>query len=592
MAGWLSRTLTRLSAQPPQSSPQLLSPFELRNSLEAAKRMIAEKDFVSARAALKTIAVSNPDDADVLTHYGIATYMVGDPADARGALARAVQIEPNLLLAYKYLVSVSNALGDLQLLEIAASNALRLAPSDHEVLNMYGLACMNRFLVDDAAASFSKAVEVSPGDISGLINIEVLSMRSLRHRRGLDRSPKIATARSQAINRLRALYRRQQLDDTALRQLLMLLAGAKETFPTALEIAREIVSREEFGADLADQLAVIFLVVGDLPNLLRFRAIAVEDDPTQPLPRSNLAYARLSRGIEDWGESWKTIRDAERHTNAGVFAREVPAWTGQRLGRKKILVYREQGIGDAVIALRLIPMLAERGVRFDLWVSSALEGLAQSVKGYEDLVLAESRPDARTLACDYACSLFGLISALGIEHQELKANPTVLKPAANRLPDARSRLRSLKGRRVGLAYGGNPDRRDDWFRAIPLSALKRLAAVEGISWVNLVIDSRPEKPEVVKMFRMEDPMSEAKNFEDTAAIVSELDAVIAIDSSVAHLACRVGKPVWVLVPPMLDWRWQIGDDTRPWWPNATLLRGTSLGQWDGVIEELVRQLRG
>jgi hypothetical protein len=125
---------------------------------------------------------------------------------------------------------------------------------------------------------------------------------------------------------------------------------------------------------------------------------------------------------------------------------------------------------------------------------------------------------------------------------------------------------------------------------VPLSALKPLAALEGISWISLVVDKRPDKAEVVGMFRMDDPTAEVNDFDDTAAIISELDAVIAIDSSVAHLACSLGKPVWVLVPPMLDWRWQIGDDTKPWWPTATVLRSASMGQWDSVIEELARRL--
>jgi hypothetical protein len=172
----------------------------------------------------------------------------------------------------------------------------------------------------------------------------------------------------------------------------------------------------------------------------------------------------------------------------------------------------------------------------------------------------------------------------------LKRNPTVLVPGAGQLPDVRKRLRALTGKRIGLAYGGNPDRRDDWYRAVAPAALKPLASLTGISWVNLVIDPRPDKNEIIRMFRMDDPMKEAADFEDTAAIISELDAVIAIDSSTAHLAASLGKPLWVLVPPMLDWRWQIGSDKSPWWPNATLLRGHEPGVWDSVIGELAERV--
>jgi Tfp pilus assembly protein PilF len=592
MAGWISRTLNRLSAMPNPGAVEPKPEAELRMAVESAKGLMAQADFAAARSVLRELVTSNPSDADALAHYGAAAYLLDDPADAQVALSRAVQIDPDSVVGQKFLAAACDALGDLPRLELAARNALRLAPHDPDVLNLYGIACINRFQVEEAARSFNAAVEIAPNNIGALMNLELLSVRSLRDRRTLERSPKFAAARSEAISRLHARYRDDELDDAGLKNLLMLLAGARETFNAAVELARQVATRDKFSTQLADQLAVILTWTGDLPEVLRFRRIVARQNPALPMVRSNLAQSQLNTGYDRWLDNWTAIRDEERLANLGIYAGEVPAWTGQRIGKKKILVYQEQGIGDAILALRLIPTLAKRGMRFDLWVVPPLASLASSVKGYENLIRSPSRPDPRTLGCEYASTLFGLMSALGVEHRDLIANPTVLVVSPDRLPAARARLRALPGRRIGLAYGGNPDRRDDWFRAVPASALKPLAQLEGISWVSLVIDNRPDKAEVIRMFRMEDPMAEARDFEDTAAIVSELDAVIAIDSSVAHLSCSLGKPVWVLVPPMLDWRWQIGEDTRPWWPNATLLRSASMGQWDSVIEELARQVRG
>jgi Flp pilus assembly protein TadD len=589
MSGWLSRALTRISAAPAPVQP--LPEGQLRKAVEAAKRTMAQGGFASARSALRDLAASNPDDAEVLAHYGVAAYMAGDPADARVALVRAVQIDPNHLVGQKFLAAACDSLGDLQRMEVAANNALRLAPRDREALNVHGVACMYRFQVDAAANSFGAAVEVAPNDITALVNIERLSMQSLRHHRVLDRSPKIAAARSQAINRLRASHRRGQLDDKGLRDLLTLLGGAQDTFAAAAEIAQKLALRDDVDGGLAEQIANVFMVTGNLQGLLKFRKLTAEQNAGLPA-RANLAFAQLSEGYDQWHRSWQAIADTEHPSTRAIFAGEVPKWTGQRPGKKKILVYQEQGFGDAMLALRLIPLLARRGVRFDLWVAPTLAGLASSAPGCQGLLRSEARPDARALGCELASTLFGLIPALGVEHEELKTHPTVLSVAPVRAREVRARMRALPGRRIGLAYGGNPDRRDDWFRAVSPSALKPLAALEGISWVNLAIDRRPDKPEVIRMLRMEDPMTQAGDFEDTAAIIDELDAVVAIDSSVAHLACSLGKPVWVLVPPMLDWRWQIGSDTRPWWPTATLLRSPAPGAWDSVIEELARQLRG
>jgi tetratricopeptide (TPR) repeat protein len=588
MAGWLSRTLTRFAEQPAPRSIEPRPEAEVRKAVEAAKRTMTDGDFAAAADALYPVVQSNPNDADAVAYYGAAAYFAGDAEAACNACSRAVQIDPNHVAGHKYLAAAYLALGNLQEFDKTARVALRLNPRDRELLNMYGIACMNRYDVPEAAKSFNAAVEVSPSDIGALVNLENLSIRSLKHRRTLEQSPKVGAARTQAINRLRAQFRRGQLDDEGLRNLLLLLAGGQETYPAAVELARTVAKRAEFSTYLADQLAGIFMAIGDLKEGLRFRRMIVDQDSKLPLARRSLAFSELLASYDRWLENWETMRVQECDANLGIFASEVPSWTGQRLGKKKLLVYQEQGIGDAILALRLIPMLAKRGVRFDLWVVPALASLAAGVKGYENLIRSEQRPDARTLGCDYASTLFGLIPALGASHEELIKNPTVLVPAPERMPNARARLRQLPGKRIGLAYGGNPDRRDDWYRSIPPAALRPLVALDGVSWVNLSIDPRPDKVEVAEMFRMDDPMKEAKDFEDSAAIVSELDAVIAVDSSVAHLSASLGKPVWVLVPTMPDWRWQIGSDTKPWWLNTTVLRSPEMGQWGSVIEELAK----
>ena len=589
MAGWVSRTLSWFAAAPARPVARRLLPSELQAALASSQQKLAQGGTAEAREILRDIVASNPDSAEAFATYGLAAYLCGDAVDARGALLRAVEIDPNHLTGQKYLAAACNALGDWHQLEIAAGNALRLSPRDVDTLNMQGIARMNALQTDAAAELFNAAVEAAPNDITALLNLELLSIRAYRDRRTLEHSPRVAAARLQAINHLRAQYRRHLLDDAGLAKLLLLLSGARDTFPLALKLASTAAEREDFDPALADQLAGIFGTAGDLQNSLRFRRIVAELS-NLPRAKSNLARTQLFESYDQWRGCWRTLQSEEHYFNPTLYADEVAAWTGQRVGKKKILVYQDQGIGDTILALRLVPMLAKRGVRFDLWVRPVLAGLARGVNGYENLLPGDARPDARSQGCEYASTLFGLIAALDADPKELAAAPTLLTPASDRALAVREHLRTLPGRRVGLAYGGNPSRRDDWFRSIPPSALAPLARIPGISWVNLVSDERPDRAEVIEMFRMHDPMPQAADFEDTAAIISELDIVIAIDSSVAHLACSLSKPVWVLVPPMRDWRWQIGTDTHPWWPTATVLRASAPGEWVGVIEELAKRM--
>jgi tetratricopeptide (TPR) repeat protein len=240
MATLLSRTIKRLAGSDTARPP--LQQAELRELVDSARKLMAEGGSLEAQRVLVRAVDSNPDEAQVLTLYGVASFQAGDPAEARKALTRAVKIDPDDLIASKFLVYACNALGDSAGVVVGALNALRLAPSDREVLNLYGVACMNLGRFDAAADSFGKVVEMAPTDLTALVNIDSLSVRSLRHRRTLERSPKIATARTQAINRLRAQQRRGRLDDEGLSYLLMLLVGAPETFPSAIELAREVTT--------------------------------------------------------------------------------------------------------------------------------------------------------------------------------------------------------------------------------------------------------------------------------------------------------------------------------------------------------------
>src|SRR5579864_7234784 len=165
MAGWISRTLTRLAAQPAPSPAEPLSDAELRKVLESGQRLISEGDYSAARATLRAAVLSNPYSADALVQYGVAAYLGGDPAEARGPLLQAVRIDPAHLLGQKFLAAVCNGLGDLEGLEVASANAIRLAPRDVEALNMYGVACMNRLQVQDAARCFCAALEIAPNNM-------------------------------------------------------------------------------------------------------------------------------------------------------------------------------------------------------------------------------------------------------------------------------------------------------------------------------------------------------------------------------------------------------------------------------------------
>jgi hypothetical protein len=222
-------------------------------------------------------------------------------------------------------------------------------------------------------------------------------------------------------------------------------------------------------------------------------------------------------------------------------------------------------------------------------VKGALADLARSVPGYEELLASENRPDPRAHGCTYCAPLLGLVRLLYLEPAALANSPLLRAPEeASRM--WRERFAALAGKRVGLASAGNDARADDWLRTLPADALEPLLDLRGISWVNLSVDRRPETASAITLLKMADPTLEIRNFGNTAAIIDALDAVVAIDCSVAHVAASIGKPVWVLLPTFRDWRWQLADDTQAWWPKVTMLRAEGPGIWTQAIAQLRRDL--
>jgi len=190
--------------------------------------------------------------------------------------------------------------------------------------------------------------------------------------------------------------------------------------------------------------------------------MVVEQDSGLPMARSGLAYVRLIEGYANGANAGgQCAKRSATPISASSYAK-YQAGPGTT-GKKKILVYQEQGFGDAILALRLIPMLARRAYDSTCGLPAACQPREQR-KGPRDLIRSKTRPDPRTLGCDFASTLFGLISALGVDHQELIRNPTFWFRHPPRF-GGEAPAAHVVGPAHRTPYGGNPTRRDDWFRA-------------------------------------------------------------------------------------------------------------------------------
>jgi hypothetical protein len=249
------------------------------------------------------------------------------------------------------------------------------------------------------------------------------------------------------------------------------------------------------------------------------------------------------------------------------------------LAGRTLLLTAEQGAGDAILFSRYAPLAAEQG-RVLLEAPSSLHRLFASLKNVELVAAGEALPPF-----DLQCPLPSLPFAFGTRLETIPSN-TYLRADPRLAAAWRQRLDGLPGRRIGLAWAGNPDHQDDRRRSIAPHRFDGLAGLEGISFVSLQkgAGDRPSIP-------LADWTEGFGDFADTAALIDGLDLVISVDTSIAHLAGALGKPVWLLNRFDPHWVWLTERADSPWYPTLRQFRQPRPGDWASVIEVIRQQLK-
>ncbi|HEX4986808.1 MAG TPA: tetratricopeptide repeat protein [Burkholderiales bacterium] len=316
------------------------------------------------------------------------------------------------------------------------------------------------------------------------------------------------------------------------------------------------------------------------------RALAVDPDCADA--HVNRAMTLLAQGDLETG--W---REYEWRWKLGGFRGYprfgAPRWDGtQELRGRTIVLHGEQGMGDALQFCRYADAVHRRGAEVVLQVDRGLARLMRTLPGVAKVV-AFGEPLPRH---DFHCPLLSLPLAFGTTLGGVPAPIPYLHAEADKVAQWRRRLPQGGGRRIGLAWSGNPEQGRDRHRSIPLAALEPLFALPA-QWVSLQKELRAaDAAAATRQPRLAHFGAELADFSDTAALAQCCDLVIAVNSSVAHLAGALGRPLWVLLSSIPDWRFVQGRDDWAWYPAARLFRQAQLGAWDEVIARLVAALRG
>jgi hypothetical protein len=295
----------------------------------------------------------------------------------------------------------------------------------------------------------------------------------------------------------------------------------------------------------------------------------------------------------DYANGWKPLDARWELPGAGkrpqVAELGCPVWTGaEPIDGRTLLLLAEQGFGDTLQFVRYVYELRRRGARVVLRAQPALQELLQA--SLPDCTIVAHMQDAPR--ADFHACLMDLPLAMGTATPEaIPKGVPYLRTDPQRVAAWRSRLPATEGPRVGLVWSGHPAHANDRNRSLALSSMLR-ASVPGVRFVSLQREVREADRPALLASSIQDVSNELRSFSDTAALVDALDLVISVDTSVAHLAGALGKPVWVLLPHRPDWRWLLERDDSPWYPTARLFRQPAPRAWEPVLEAVRDALAG
>jgi hypothetical protein len=343
------------------------------------------------------------------------------------------------------------------------------------------------------------------------------------------------------------------------------------------------------------------LDMGRMDEALKAHETAVARDPAHPGARYNLALTQLRLG--DWERGWPGYearwRFREVHRHPRTFSQ--PRWHGEPLEGRRILLHAEQGLGDTIQFCRYATMVAARGGYVVLQVQAPVERLVGSLPTVRAGFAQTALVGAKLPDFDLECPLLSLPAVFGTTVDTVPLTGAYLGADRERAlekqmktPYVRPNLRlGERPLRVGLAWAGNPKYKADGQRSMPLQTLLPLLRIQGINWISLQKGPPAEQlTDLPSDLFVWDGSSHDRDLAETAALIATLDLVITTDTCIAHLAGAMGKPVWIMLPHLGDWRWMQDVETTPWYRTARLLRQQTAGDWSEVMSLVIRELGG
>jgi tetratricopeptide (TPR) repeat protein len=455
---------------------------------------------------------------------------LGDARAALAALDQAITLNPSYAPAHSNRAAILLDLEEFAQALTAAGRATALAPNFAEAWNNNGLAQLALEQPDAALESFRRAAELDPANAAAHYNAAGVHWQCGDYALAVEAYRLCLRAAPQHLMALNDLGLAEAARGNHL--------AALECYDGALRLVPDF-AEAQFNKSLT------CLLLGDLTEGWRLWEARKRK--------------KIPVGFQDFG---------------------LPLWTGaQDISGRRILLNWEQGFGDTIQFIRYAPLVQAKGANVALMVQPELAPLIRRVM--PDIQVVDEVPSDATLQCP----LMSLPRALDTSLQNIPKSPLWTADKARRQL-WRARLGEAGKPRIGVSWRGNPKQINDRHRSMALRDILTLFD-QSADWFGI----QKGMPEIDYAFLSEAPGlrvfdDEIKDFEDTAALVAEMDLVISVCTSFAHLAGSIGQECWVMLSFNSDWRWLLDRKDSPWYASVRLFRQKHIGDWAGVLDEV------
>ncbi|MBC7609550.1 MAG: tetratricopeptide repeat protein [Polaromonas sp.] len=622
-----------------KTSPVASGEDEAKTLKSLGNDLLAQGKLAEATDCYRRAVGLTPQDGSIYINLGYGQFQLGDLSAAQDNLQQAVKLAPDLVDAHFLLGQVLVTRSEPQQAIQSFKSALVLKPDfdfcwlelarvneslnqASEALDNYTRAlALNPELVDAAAGKggillrqgrWSDALELAEAQLrSGQSQVFLIQQAHALH--GLDRNHEalavMETVLAQNPDQVQALHGKATVLE------------ALGQYVSALETYRRVIAlRPAFGEALTNA-GVVADKLGFIEEALAFHEQAVKAQPDHANSFYNLSCVLLRIGrFEEAAVAYETglgfhpdhadlhFNKAVGHLLMGEFSQgwpeyewrwyaslrgplppkpeyHVPMWSGEPIAGQTILLHAEQGLGDTIQLLRYVPLLLEKGANVLLNIPSAIAQLCTQIEN-RCILVDEHSP---SLNFNYHCPMFSLPLAFKTEASTIPGKHPYLASDPQLRAAWEQKLGTGRGPRIGLVWSGNAAFLNDTNRSMALETL--LKSIFGdYQLISLQKEVRPSDQKAVDANNVFHAGDDLRSFADTAALTDCMDLVISVDTSVAHLAGALGKPLWLMLPYYPDWRWMIDREDSPWYPTARLFRQQEDCSWHSVVERIAREL--